>query len=75
MDRHSGESFGYTSEVFYLPAQAATIVVLVNSNVSPNRGTAADALLHALTRVVTPNNVTSSEERCHGVERPRFSMP
>ncbi len=55
---HNGSIAGYTSEVFYLPSQDATIVILASSDVPVDNTTPADALLRALTRILTPSNVT-----------------
>lgn len=55
---HDGSIAGYTSEVVYLPAQDATIVVLASSDVRANDKHPAQALLQALTRILTPSNVT-----------------
>jgi D-alanyl-D-alanine carboxypeptidase len=55
---HNGSIPGYTSEVFYLPSQDATIVILASSDVAVDNKTPADALLNDLTRIVTPANAT-----------------
>jgi D-alanyl-D-alanine carboxypeptidase len=55
---HDGSISGYTSYVVYLPSQDATIVVLASSDVSVGKMTPAAALLQALTRILTPDNVT-----------------
>lgn len=55
---HDGSIAGYTSEVVYLPSQDATIVVLTSSDVRADDKHPAQALLQALTRILTPGNVT-----------------
>jgi D-alanyl-D-alanine carboxypeptidase len=55
---HNGSIAGYTSYVVYLPSQDATIVILASSDVPVDKQPPADALLHALTRILTPANVT-----------------
>jgi D-alanyl-D-alanine carboxypeptidase len=55
---HNGSISGYTSDVLYLPSQDATIVILVSSDIKVDMKSPADALLHALTRILTPSNVT-----------------
>lgn len=54
---HEGGLPGYNSEAQYLPAEDATIVILVNSDIPHDGNTPAAALLHDLTQIVTPNNV------------------
>lgn len=55
---HNGSTAGYTSDVVYLPSQRAMIVVLASLDIEVDKETPADALLHALTQIVTPQNVT-----------------
>lgn len=54
---HNGSIPGYTSEVAYLPSKDATIVLLVNSDIPVDKKTPVSALFHALTQIVTPQNV------------------
>lgn len=56
---HNGSIYGYNSEVDYLPSQDATIVLLVNSDIPADRIAPVAALFHALTQIVTPDNVGS----------------
>jgi D-alanyl-D-alanine carboxypeptidase len=54
---HEGGLPGYNSEAQYLPTEDATIVVLVNSDITHDGNSPAAALFHDLAQVVTPNNV------------------
>jgi D-alanyl-D-alanine carboxypeptidase len=55
---HTGELPGYNTAAFYLPAQDATMVIEVNSDIpGPNDKDPAPALFRALTTIVTPNNI------------------
>ncbi len=54
---HTGELPGYNTSAFYLPSEHATIVVEVNSDISVDHRDPAPALVHALTKIVTPGNV------------------
>ncbi len=55
---HNGSIPGYTTEVEYLPSQDATIVLLVNSDIMVDKKSPAALLFHALTSIVTPQNVS-----------------
>jgi D-alanyl-D-alanine carboxypeptidase len=55
---HNGSIPGFSSYVVYLPSQDATIVILASSDVPLDKKMPADALLDALTRILTPQNVT-----------------
>lgn len=59
---HTGELPGYNCAGYYLPSQDATIVIMVNSDLSLGRQNPAPALLHAITQIVSPNNVTTLAE-------------
>jgi D-alanyl-D-alanine carboxypeptidase len=54
---HNGSIPGYTSEVVYLPSHDATMVLLVSSDIEVDKKTPVAALLNALTKIVTPQNV------------------
>ncbi len=57
---HNGSIPGYESLTVYLPAEAATMVVLVNSNVNPPSGHQLSTLIaHAITVVISPGHVFS----------------
>lgn len=56
---HTGELPGYNTSASYLPSEKATIVVEVNSDISVDHRDPAPALVHALTKIVTPGNVTT----------------
>jgi D-alanyl-D-alanine carboxypeptidase len=55
---HNGSIPGFSSYVVYLPSQDATIVILASSDVPVDKKMPADALLNALTRILTPDNAT-----------------
>ena len=55
---HTGELPGYNTAAFYLPAQDATIVIEVNTDIPSKDGKdPAPALFRALAAIVTPGNV------------------
>ena len=54
---HTGELPGYNCAAYYLPAKKATIVVMVNSDISVDGKNPAPELVKALTAVVTPENI------------------
>ena len=55
---HDGDIPGYNTQVAYLPAEKATIVVMANSDVGdPSGRTPAPIVYRALGRVVAPKNV------------------
>lgn len=54
---HSGELPGYNTGAYYLPERKATIVVMVNSDIAVGGVNPAPAIMRALTRVATPQNV------------------
>jgi D-alanyl-D-alanine carboxypeptidase len=56
---HTGELFGYNTAAFYMPERDATIVIAVNSDISANGKNPAPALMHEITKIVTPGNVTT----------------
>jgi D-alanyl-D-alanine carboxypeptidase len=54
---HDGRLFGYESTTFYLPAQRATIVVLINTNDVTAPLSSADFVAQAITGIITPEHV------------------
>lgn len=54
---HTGELPGYNVGMYYLPTKDATIVVMVNSDISTDDIGPASALLRSLIKVVAPENV------------------
>jgi D-alanyl-D-alanine carboxypeptidase len=54
---HDGRLFGYESTTIYLPAQRATVVVLINTSDVTAPLSSADFLAQAITRVITPKHV------------------
>ncbi len=60
---HNGQTVGYNSEAWYLPAQQTTIVVLTNADTSAAFGgvqDAADAAFVSLAGIVAPNGITTA---------------
>lgn len=58
---HEGSIPGYNSDAYYLPADNATMVLLVNSDIAAKSGSPVSALFHALAAIVTPGNVPDVE--------------
>jgi D-alanyl-D-alanine carboxypeptidase len=56
---HTGELPGYNCAGYYLPSKGATIVIMVNSDLSVGRENPAPFLVRSITQIVTPQNVTS----------------
>ena len=56
---HNGGVPGYQSLTIYLPARQATVVVLINGNISPPRAItpSVNLLGQAITRIITPRHV------------------
>ena len=54
---HTGELPGYNVAAYYLPERKATIVVMVNSDIAVGDANPAPAIMRALIRVATPQNV------------------
>lgn len=54
---HTGELPGYNCGAYYLPANKAVMVVMVNSDIPVGNVNPAPAIVKALTKVVTPQNV------------------
>jgi D-alanyl-D-alanine carboxypeptidase len=55
---HEGEIPGYNTQIAYLPALKATIVVIANADISNAKlVTPVAAIFHALARVIAPGNV------------------
>jgi len=53
----TGELPGYNTAAFYLPDKKAVMVVEVNSDIPVANVNPAPAIMKALAKVVTPNNV------------------
>jgi D-alanyl-D-alanine carboxypeptidase len=53
---HTGGLPGYNVTMYYLPPKDATIVVMVNSDISTNDVGPASAITDALIKIVTPEN-------------------
>ena len=51
---HDGNVLGYVAYPFYLPSQAMTLVVLLNSSVDILDSV---VVMQAITRVISPDNV------------------
>lgn len=56
---HVGDIPGYNSQLAYLPKLRATIVVLVNTDIESQEALPAPLLTTALTKVISPANVTT----------------
>ncbi|MEU4115663.1 serine hydrolase domain-containing protein [Kitasatospora sp. NPDC028055] len=54
---HAGSLPGYQSLTVYLPAQKATMVILLNTDIPSNGENPSTLLGRAITRVVSPDNV------------------
>ncbi|MEY9874564.1 D-alanyl-D-alanine carboxypeptidase [Streptacidiphilus sp. MAP12-33] len=54
---HAGSLPGYQSLTIYLPAQRATLVILLNTDIRSNDENPSTLLGRAITQVVTPGNV------------------
>jgi D-alanyl-D-alanine carboxypeptidase len=54
---HEGSIPGYNTTAQYLPAQKATIVIEINSDIARDGVSPAAALMHALAEILTPSNV------------------
>ncbi|WP_033818998.1 serine hydrolase [Kitasatospora sp. MBT63] len=54
---HNGSIPGYESVTVYLPAQRATMVLLLNTDISSGGQEPSSPLARALTEIVTPDNV------------------
>lgn len=54
---HTGELPGYNTGAYYLPANKAVIVVMVNSDIPVGKINPMPLIFKALTKVVTPGNV------------------
>ncbi len=58
---HEGETPGFNTQVAYLPALKASIVVITNSDISNAKAVSpAAAMFSALARVIAPKNVPAS---------------
>jgi D-alanyl-D-alanine carboxypeptidase len=54
---HTGELPGYNAGTFYLPSLDATLVIMVNSDISVGKQNPMPALFHDLAQILTPQNV------------------
>ena len=54
---HTGELPGYNTGAYYLPANKAVIVVMVNSDIPVGKTNPMPLIFKVLTKVVTPGNV------------------
>ncbi|MFD3654573.1 serine hydrolase domain-containing protein [Streptomyces sp. NPDC058620] len=54
---HNGSIPGYETVTVYLPAQKATLVLMLNTDISSQGQEPSSPLARAITEIVTPNNV------------------
>ena len=54
---HNGSTPGYESVTVYLPPQKATLVLLINSDISSGGQEPSTLLARAITEIVTPDNI------------------
>jgi len=54
---HNGSIPGYETVTVYLPSQKATLVVMINTDISSQGQEPSTLLARAITQIVTPNNV------------------
>ncbi|WP_331766304.1 serine hydrolase domain-containing protein [Embleya sp. NBC_00896] len=73
---HNGSLPGYQSLTVYLPAQQATLVILVNSDISYQDNELPTILAKAITGIVTPANVYDlpqpAAQSSGGIGEPRY---
>ncbi|MET8134525.1 serine hydrolase domain-containing protein [Streptomyces sp. NPDC005251] len=54
---HNGSLPGYETVTVYLPSKKATLVIMINTDASPQGQEPSTLLARAITQIVTPNNV------------------
>lgn len=54
---HTGELPGYNTAAYYLPANKAVVVVMVNSDIPAGKANPAPAIFKAIAALLTPQNV------------------